>query len=323
MGSSETLCLRCNEFESNIKLGFSQLRNDEDLFDVTLACGSKHIKAHKVILSACSSFFRSLIKSIPHQHPLLYLRGIDFNHLESVLCFMYNGEVRIKPHELDQFLSIAQELKVYGLMQDQSPQSSKNVNKIEPMPLKRSLPTTDDTPALEVKRESSSPLHLQNKRVLIENTISTPNTGADEDSLIEDITSIGSNTMMGEPSNVDYLESDNDQDAYDFSFQSEAIENLNQETDPLALRYVSDVLDAEILKYVSDRDANKMYSCLKCSYTSLCKRNLKRHVKARHFDTKVFSCDKCSRMYKTREALSKHVMRFHKSEPNYFRTTAS
>ncbi|CAB4059459.1 unnamed protein product [Lepeophtheirus salmonis] len=151
-----------------VRPGVTHLRNDEeDFFDVTLACGSKHIKAHKVILSACSSFFRSLIKSIPHQHPLLYLRGIDFNHLESVLCFMYNGEVRIKPHELDQFLSIAQELKVNGLMQDQS---TNGVNKFETTAPKRSISTTDDLSLHEVKRESSPPLHLQNKRIALSTT---------------------------------------------------------------------------------------------------------------------------------------------------------
>ncbi|QQP37429.1 Broad-complex core protein isoform 6, partial [Caligus rogercresseyi] len=67
MGSLERLHLRWNDFESNIKLGFSELRQDEDFYDVTLACESKQVKAHKVILSACSPFFRSLIKDCSAQ----------------------------------------------------------------------------------------------------------------------------------------------------------------------------------------------------------------------------------------------------------------
>eukprot|EP00096_Caligus_rogercresseyi_P007693 TRINITY_DN256_c0_g1_i2.p1 TRINITY_DN256_c0_g1~~TRINITY_DN256_c0_g1_i2.p1 ORF type:complete len:412 (-),score=153.78 TRINITY_DN256_c0_g1_i2:435-1670(-) len=117
MGSCERLCLRWNDFESNIKHGFSELRQEEDFFDVTLACGSQQIKAHKVILSACSPFFRSIIKSIPHAHPLLYLRGIQFAHLESLLCFMYNGEVNVTQEDLNNFLAVAEELKIKGLTQ--------------------------------------------------------------------------------------------------------------------------------------------------------------------------------------------------------------
>ncbi|QQP37396.1 Broad-complex core protein isoform 6, partial [Caligus rogercresseyi] len=124
MGSMEQLHLRWNDFESNIKLGFSELRQDEDFYDVTLACESKQIKAHKVILSACSPFFRSLIKSVSHAHPLLYLRGIKFSHLEALLSFMYNGEVNVTQEELTEFLSIAEELKIRGLTQEGSSSSS-------------------------------------------------------------------------------------------------------------------------------------------------------------------------------------------------------
>ncbi|QQP58307.1 Broad-complex core protein isoform 6, partial [Caligus rogercresseyi] len=116
MASPETLCLHWNEYENNIKQGFSQLRDCEDFFDVTLTCGGpKPIKAHRVILSACSSFFRSMLKSISHPHPFLYLRGIKAKHLESILAFMYNGEVRVESEELDEFLLCAQDLRVNGL----------------------------------------------------------------------------------------------------------------------------------------------------------------------------------------------------------------
>ncbi|XP_040576332.1 uncharacterized protein [Lepeophtheirus salmonis] len=305
MGSSEMICLHSNDFESNLKSGFSQLRNDEDFFDVTLTCGSKHIKAHKMILSAYSSFFRSLIKSVPHTHPLLYMRGINFNHLESILSFMYNGEVYIKPHELDQFLSIAEELKVNGLMQHQSFNGANT--------LKRSLSSTDDTPVHEVKSESSSPLHLPDKRILIQNTVSTPITKVDEDSLIEDITTNRSNSMKEEPSNLDFQEPDDDQKTYDTSFQPECIENQNQETDPLALRY--EVFDAKILKHVSDRDGNKMCSCLKCCFTCHCKRNVKKHIKGRHLFTGGISCEKCKVQFKSKQSLLKHNVTVHTFDP--------
>ena len=70
--SSEKFCLRWNDFESNISLAFRELRDDNDFFDVTLACDDEQIQAHKMILSACSPFFRKILRRNVHQHPLLY-----------------------------------------------------------------------------------------------------------------------------------------------------------------------------------------------------------------------------------------------------------
>merc|ERR1711892_1630645 len=91
--ASEKFCLRWNDFEKNISSAFRELRGDKDFFDVTLACGNEQIHAHKVILSACSSFFHNILRRNPHQHPLLYLKGVKISALQSVLNFMYHGEV--------------------------------------------------------------------------------------------------------------------------------------------------------------------------------------------------------------------------------------
>ena len=91
--SSEKFCLKWNDFESNISGAFRELRDEKDFFDVTLACDENQIKAHKVIISACSPFFRQVLRQNPHQHPLLYMKGVNFTDLQSVLTFMYQGEV--------------------------------------------------------------------------------------------------------------------------------------------------------------------------------------------------------------------------------------
>ena len=100
MGSAEKFCLRWNDFESNISSAFRELREDKDFFDVTLACEDDQIQAHKVILSACSPFFRAVLKRNRHEHPLLYLKGVKFIDLVSVLNFMYHGEVNVALPEL-------------------------------------------------------------------------------------------------------------------------------------------------------------------------------------------------------------------------------
>ena len=103
MGSNEKFCLRWNDFESNISVAFREIREEKDFFDITLSCGSRQIQAHKLILSACSPFFRSVLKQNPHQHPLLYLKGVRYSDLQSVLNFIYHGEVNIAQEELNSF----------------------------------------------------------------------------------------------------------------------------------------------------------------------------------------------------------------------------
>merc|ERR1712198_314679 len=116
----EKFCLKWNEFESNVSTAFRELREDKDFFDVTLACDDEQIQAHKVILSACSPFFRTILRRNQHAHPLLYLKGVKFSDLQSVLNFMYHGEVNVAQEELNSFLAVAEELRVKGLTQNQS-----------------------------------------------------------------------------------------------------------------------------------------------------------------------------------------------------------
>ena len=122
--SSEKFCLRWNDFESNISVAFRELREEQDFFDVTLACDDEdHVEAHRVILSACSPFFRSVLRRTKHAHPLLYLKGVKHADLVSVLNFMYHGEVNVAQEELNSFLAVAEELKVKGLTQQNGGQT--------------------------------------------------------------------------------------------------------------------------------------------------------------------------------------------------------
>ena len=57
---------------------------------------------------------RAVLRRNPHQHPLLYLKGVKYADLESVLNFMYHGEVNVAQDDLNSFLAVAEELKVKG-----------------------------------------------------------------------------------------------------------------------------------------------------------------------------------------------------------------
>merc|ERR1712128_337566 len=82
--TSEKFCLRWNDFERNISGAFREIRQEKEFFDITIACEDEQLQAHKVILSACSPFFKNILYRNHHQHPLLYLKGISIKDMEYV-----------------------------------------------------------------------------------------------------------------------------------------------------------------------------------------------------------------------------------------------
>ncbi|XP_064095337.1 broad-complex core protein-like isoform X22 [Macrobrachium nipponense] len=140
MGADQQFCLRWNNFHSNITSAFESLRDDEDFVDITLACDGRQIKAHKMVLSACSPYFRSLLKGNPCQHPIVFLKDVTFSNLSSILDFMYHGEVNVSHNELATFLKTAEALKVRGLAEDEKKKDSENYNESSSPPPPRDPP---------------------------------------------------------------------------------------------------------------------------------------------------------------------------------------
>lgn len=157
---TEKFCLKWNDFESNISGAFKDIRDAKDFFDVTLACDDDQLQAHKVILSACSPFFRNILKRNPHQHPLLYLKGVKYSDLQSVLNFMYHGEVNVAQDELNSFLAVAEELRVKGLTQNNQSSSSRPAKeerlRASPPPPAKSR-ASEPSPAPPAKRPRPNP----------------------------------------------------------------------------------------------------------------------------------------------------------------------
>ncbi|KAK7077164.1 hypothetical protein SK128_009773 [Halocaridina rubra] len=158
MGADQQFCLRWNNFHSNITSAFESLRDDEDFVDITLACDGRQIKAHKMVLSACSPYFRSLLKGNPCQHPIVFLKDVTFSNLTSILDFMYHGEVNVSHNELATFLKTAEALKVRGLAEDEKKKDSENYNESSSPPPPRD-PPDPGSPRLE-EGSSAPDTHL-------------------------------------------------------------------------------------------------------------------------------------------------------------------
>ena len=114
------LSLEWTNFPRFTSAVFRDLADRQEFSDVTLVCGDGHqVAAHKVMLASCSKFFQGILRQNPHPNPLIYLDAIDPNQLDALVTFVYTGEVTIASHELDNFLTAAQKLKVAGLLEEE------------------------------------------------------------------------------------------------------------------------------------------------------------------------------------------------------------
>ena len=115
---SQVFCLRWNNHRNNLLTVLDHLLQTEAFCDVTLACDGASIKAHKMILSACSSYFQHLFMENTCEHPIVFLKDIKYDEIRAILDYMYKGEVNVAQEQLPGLLRVAELLKVKGLVEE-------------------------------------------------------------------------------------------------------------------------------------------------------------------------------------------------------------
>jgi len=346
--SSEKFCLRWNDFESNISVAFRELRDDKDFFDVTLACDDEQISAHKVILSACSPFFRNILRRNPHQHPLLYLKGVKYTDLQSVLNFMYHGEVNVAQEELNSFLAVAEDLRVKGLTQNQGGGGSVARRPKSPPVIKPSVrPPDRETHPPPKRPRPADP--LRNNINNIPSQISHSQAADDDD--IQEVVPVKSeprdpvplppspmvsstpiyhapSPVISTPQPSHSLAPVDDQT---LAYQDESYEDYGQyETDQ---SYDGSMVDAgmmpqagvdgnkgftretllEYIEKVYDDDGRAKFRCSICGTINGQRSHSENHVENIHFPGSfVYTCKHCDMMFNLRNKLYKHVNSAHK-----------
>jgi len=310
---NDKFCLKWNDFENNVSTAFQELREDRDFFDVTLACEGNQLEAHKVILSACSPFFRGVLKRNPHNHPLLYLRGIKYESILAVLNFMYNGEVNIAQAELSSFLAVAEDLQVKGLTKATSSTSSPPIKRpptqnSSPQPSARppaklrrpASPTPYETPSLREREGDHVVIGLDGglPGIKTEHQEATPLEGGREVATTE-YAAEEMPEQFGMPPDLHY--------------QEEMAQALAEGTVGPYERQKDRNLAFET--YVTKEQLPGlpiMFRCTLCGKSMAQKRNALNHVENIHFPGSfIHQCSSCGKELKSKEALNNHV-RTHK-----------
>jgi len=338
---SEKFCLRWNDFESNISGAFKELRDDKDFFDVTLACEDEQIQAHKVILSACSPFFRNILRRHPNPNPLLYLKGVKYTDIQAVLNFMYHGEVNVAQEELNSFLAVAEDLRVKGLTQNKSEMETTSQNIKTPI----STPT-NIIPKTHYKTTQERNIQPQPYKRL--QPVQTPNQksspSVDED-IIETVVPIKSEPRethpiashhvseqtseykrpqpiavvpMEDQSLTTYQEETGyeDYEQYDDEQQFGEVNTMQiveGGVDPAGKR--SSHVEDDFEKYFKSNSAlveGGAWSCFLCGKVTAHIGNMRQHFESHHFSLGAIQCEICEKIFKTKHSLATHMSKVHR-----------
>ena len=107
MGTEREYVLKWHSFSSTIHGVFRRLLENSAFADVTLAVENHQLHCHRLVLSACSTYFEGLLTAHPHPHPIIILHDIPHSVAQALIKFMYSGEIRLPQNQLQCFLKVS------------------------------------------------------------------------------------------------------------------------------------------------------------------------------------------------------------------------
>jgi len=323
---ADQFCLKWNNYQLSLTSAFKHILEEEEFVDVTLSAGGQNLKAHKVVLSACSSYFRDLLRGISlWQHPVLVLKDVQFLELQSILEFVYLGEVNVEQDRLESFLKTAELLRIKGLTDGLQDKKEKPAPVLEP---KTRINQTTTPPKLPILKPASVMKNNNTKRSLTALTLTdvlnhgemmitppkeSPERRPAKTIKLDDVI-IPSQPQPDNEINYEELTEDDIEENGEHIIVSgdpvttEDFTNIEQYSDTESLNSyndsMSEVDSKEFLGPLHKR-------CPHCQMVML-KKNLSRHIRDQHsMDRPRSTCPICTKSYKTPDWLKDHIRRGH------------
>ena len=317
----ETLNVSWDNFPNVAKQMFHRLRSDTAFTDVTLVSEDLvHVRAHRVILAASSDIFQAILSKTSSpgssSHPLLYLRGVHHSQLESLLTFVYEGEVEVEEKKLEGLMRAAMELKVKGLFEEGEGGCSQNGKK-GVKPGKSTIKTAQGevkSILCEKEKDSKNALIDLIKRItsekkpkedLVENAAKEPN----EDPL--KILKKKSEKEVKEKQVVDQKLEKVEENLVDLTTIEDAVRDRSGNYPCPHCDFKTKDLARLRNHYTTHEDVK--FTCMweGCDQKYANINGRKRHEKKMHGDIDDFGCDKCDSMFTLPEDLKKHIVDAH------------
>ena len=285
--------------------------------DVTIFCDEqKQFRAHRNILSSCSSVFRTLLESsVGYSDPIIYLRGIKHEEMESILQFIYNGQTTLNVSKINEFLEVAKSLDIEDLVSEYFPYEEDN---------------NDTTQMNIIKHES-----IENQKLDEERSITTDSY---KDESQEENNSNGGENRWKEGMQIYKCTH------CDYETAKKSVLKVHNEAKHEGVKYPCGQCGSELKnrgdlsrhiksihqgikhkcvkcgKLFTQKNAMKQhmkkicnglgYKCDFCDYKDFLKANTLLHMESNHQGAK-YSCDQCSSKLFSKRALQIHIESVH------------
>ena len=257
-------------FEENRTKHMEDLLRRNQFVDVTLVFDDdEQLEAHKMILSSSSSFFQRVLEKNNHQHPLIYLRGVKKRMFQSMLDFIYAGEVALPAEHLDEFIATAKDLKIKGIL-DKKGKTKPVGNRMKSLDLER---TTEEEEVIHVENvgkatvEDTDVLPVEHFKINPINAVEVPNKNH-------------INTVA-----------DHKKGQFNTSVEVQKRDDLSSQAETMLIS-----------------TAEGHWICTVCRFGSVNKESVLDHAE-NHIPGVEFRCEFCGRRYAKKAALTSHLNR--------------
>ena len=284
-------------FSKHLTETVQEMFEDKSFANVTLVCdGQRQLRAHKFVLSACSSVFKSILQyNSAESNPLIILRGIRYEDMEAILQFMYQGETCVSKDRIKDFMKTAEELEVKII--SKKPRAQKEILKQQD---KNSIDPTEIEDTIGRNENAESTLASQEV---------SPNSSN------ENVVKLKCFELLEDETVKLYFESDDDSDV-DNPMEEDVIRDsvdvhssygVSMEDENLGYKSEHNVKSVRKKKDVLFEPRGAGFKCDFCDYEADIKSTVTRHVKSRH----EFPCTDCGYVGRLRRDLTTHIRLAH------------
>jgi len=268
--------LSYSQFWKDAKNLCQDMFDDTEFTDVTLVSGEgKKFKAHKIILSSCSSLFKNILTNNPNPNPLVYFHDIKDEQMAIIVEFIYTGETSVAKEDLDDLLEVAEKLQIKGLASSHRKDENEGEQEVNGDIFHKVVDNAiEDYSKNEEQTETGQESRCENdttEQLLIEGE---QEKCSNEDSIDDDQVEIVPEKKM-----------ENDKNAVKMELSMRVAEDIAEKRDQLP----------------TFKSSAKKFPCKFCDHKSTTSSNLNTHMKSQHGFVKEkivrmdgYPCDKCN-----------------------------
>merc|ERR1719342_719066 len=282
--NQEKFNLTWHTYTDHLREMLHDMMSSNELTDVTLVSeDKKQFKVHKVVLSASSPVFKSIISDNILSSPIIYLKGIQSMEIESILQFLYLGEATLYRERMNELLTVAKSLEIKEISIESEIPENEQLNDDE----KQQFDQTSDLPANNDEMENIVENEHINKQ--------------------RQVRSNYGNIYPCEQCNYK---------ATHLNHLKRHIKSIHDE-----IKYPCDQCSYKatqlgvLKRHIKSIHYGVKYPCDQCNFKATYPHHLRRHIKSIHDEVK-YPCDQCNYMASRPDTLQQHIKLIHREAKN-------